>query len=198
MHTRTLWILPIIAACAHAPAASPTRPEASHADAPTGDLHDFDTFAGAWTFKNRRLKARGVGSTEWDEFPAMSCTTTHLDGVSNVDEVYFPTKGWAGLTVRTFDTAKHQWSIYWVNSREGVMFPPVLGGFTGNEGNFYGDDHDDGKPVKVRFHWTKDGPDHLVWEQFFSYDGGKTWEMNWTNDLVRADESACDHGRPRH
>ena len=128
----------------------------------------------------------------------MSCTTLHLDSAANVDEIYFPTKGWSGLTVRTFDKARHQWSIYWVNSNTGVMFPPVVGGFQGDTGDFVGDDTDDGKPVKVRFHWTKYSADHLKWEQFFSYDDGKTWEMNWTNELTRADEATvCDHGRPR-
>src|SRR5690242_19529712 len=155
--------LAALAACGHshapqpisaATAAAPTTGAiaagtSSSPQLPTGDLHDFDTFAGAWTFQNRRLKARGVGSTDWDLFPAVSCTTLYLDGVSNVDELYFPTKGWSGLTVRTFDTAKRQWSIYWVNSKTGVMFPPVVGGFQGATGDFYGDDTDDGKPVKV-------------------------------------------------
>jgi hypothetical protein len=197
---RTLLLLSL-AACAGAPcpamvttAVATTTPAITR----TGDLRDFDTFAGGWMFKNRRLKARGVGSTDWDEFPAVSCTRLYIDGVSNVDEIYFPTKGWSGLTVRTFDAAKRQWSIYWVNSREGVLYPPVVGGFDGDHGEFYGDDKDDGKPVKVVFKWTKFSPDHLKWEQSFSYDGGKTWEMNWTNELTRGDENAiCDRGRPR-
>ena len=29
---------------------------------PTGDVHDFDFFVGRWTFSNRRLKRRWVGS----------------------------------------------------------------------------------------------------------------------------------------
>jgi hypothetical protein len=163
----------------------------------TGDLHDFDTFAGAWSFQNWRLKQRGVGSTEWDEFPATSCTTLYLGGGANVDEVVFPTKGWSGLTVRTFHKEKRQWSIYWVNSRDGAMYPPVVGGFAGDTGDFFGPDTDDGRPVLVRFHWTRFSPDHLKWEQSFSYDG-RSWETNWINELQRVDEATtCDHGRPR-
>jgi hypothetical protein len=160
-------------------------------------IHDLNTFAGAWSFHNWRLKQRGVGSDEWDEFPTTSCTTPYLDGVANVDEVVFLTKGWSGLTVRTFHKEKRQWSIYWVNSRDGVMFPPVLGGFSGDEGEFYGPDTDDGRPVLVRFRWNKLGPDHLKWQQAFSYDGHR-WETNWINELQRVDEAVtCDHGRPR-
>src|SRR5262245_39278607 len=35
----------------------------------TGDIHDFDFIAGAWTLQNRRLKRRLVGSNDWEEFP---------------------------------------------------------------------------------------------------------------------------------
>ena len=101
----------------------------------TGDMHDFDYFQGAWTTHQRRLKARGVGSTEWEEFPATLCMTLYLEGMATVDELYFPTKGWAGLTLRTFDVEKRQWSIYWVSSATGKLEPPVVGGFDGDHGD---------------------------------------------------------------
>jgi len=47
----------------------------------TGDVHDFDYFQGAWTTHQRRLKARGVGSDEWEEFPAMLCMALYLGGM---------------------------------------------------------------------------------------------------------------------
>jgi hypothetical protein len=98
----------------------------------TGDVHDFDYFAGACTTTQRRLNARGVGSTEWEEFPATLCMSLYLGGMVTVDELYFPTKGWAGFTVRTFDLEKRQWSIYWVSSTTGRMDVPVVGGFDGD------------------------------------------------------------------
>ncbi len=55
----------------------------------------------------------------------------YLDGAATVDELYFPTKGWSGLTLRTFDKDKRQWSIYWVSSATGRLDPPVVGGFDG-------------------------------------------------------------------
>jgi len=163
----------------------------------TGDLHDFDFLSGAWTLANRRLKKRLSGSNDWDEFPAVDCAQIHLHGIVNVDELVFPTKGWAGVTFRNFDLEKRQWSIYWVSSRSGKMFPPVVGGVTGDRGEFYGEDEDDGRPVKVRFLWIKQGPDHAHWEQAFSLDG-KTWEVNWVNELIRADPSKiCEGVSPR-
>jgi len=164
----------------------------------TGDVHDFDYFAGAWTTHQRRLKERGVGSKDWEEFPATLCMALYLGGMATVDELYFPTKGWSGLTLRTFDLAKHQWSIYWVSSASGKLESPVVGGFEGKHGAFYGEDQDNGRPVKARYTWDLRDHDHARWEQAFSYDN-KSWETNWTADFVRADPATtCQGGRPRH
>jgi hypothetical protein len=61
----------------------------------------------------------------------------------------FPTKGWSGLTLRTFDVEKRQWLIYWVSSATGRLEAPVVGGFDGDHGEFYGEDVEGGRPVKV-------------------------------------------------
>jgi hypothetical protein len=145
----------------------------------TGDVHDFDFLVGDWTGKNRRLEVRGVGSNDWDEFPGNGRAVSYLGGVTQVEEVSFPTKGWSGLTIRTFDVAARQWSIYWISSKTGVMFPPVVGGFQGDRGEFYGEDQDDGRPIKVRFVWTRLGAGRGRWEQAFSAAGGRTWEPKW-------------------
>jgi hypothetical protein len=150
----------------------------------TGDVHDFDFLVGEWDVVNRRLAARGVGCTEWDEFPGKSRLVQHLGGAANVEELSFPTRGWSGLTVRTFNLAERQWSIRWVSSRTGTIDAGVVGGFAGDHGEFYGEDDDAGTPVKVRFHWDRLGPDTARWEQSFSYDGGP-WEPNWVMEFTR-------------
>jgi hypothetical protein len=88
------------------------------------------------------------------------------------------------MTVRTFDIERRQWYLYWINSVTGKLFPPVVGGFSGSRGEFFGDDTDDGKPVKVRFRWSRFGSDKARWEQAFSLDG-KAWETNWICDHTR-------------
>ncbi|MFY0540702.1 cytochrome P450 [Nannocystis pusilla] len=200
---RSLLLLLASAACAR-PAQSGTAAPANPPNAPpdyttarTGDVHDFDYFAGGWTTVQRRLKTRGIGSDEWEEFPATLCMTPYLGGMATVDELYFPTKGWAGLTLRTFDLQKKQWSIYWVSSETGLLGTPVVGGFEGDRGEFYGPDEDAGRPVAVRYRWTRLDADHARWEQAFSYDGG-AWETNWTADFTRTDPaSVCEAGRPK-
>jgi hypothetical protein len=186
--------------CAAAPPSSrPAPPALGRAGLapPTGDEQDFEYFTGGWTTVQRRLKARGVGATDWEEFPATLCMTPYLEGAATVDELYFPTKGWSGLTLRTFDREKRQWFIYWVSSRSGMLGTPVVGGFQGDRGEFFGEDEDGGRPVAVRYSWTKLDADHARWEQAFSYDGS-SWETNWTADFTRADAAAvCDRGRPK-
>lgn len=149
----------------------------------TGDVHDFDFLEGEWDITNRRLAARGVGSERWDVFPSTSVCRRYLGGLANVDEIDFPTQRWAGMTVRTFDVAKRQWSIYWISGRTGKLDPPVVGGFAGGRGEFYGEDEDGGRPVKVRFLWLR-GKDAARWEQAFSFDG-RSWETNWVMELCR-------------
>ena len=154
----------------------------------TGDVHDFDFLDGRWEMVNRRLVKRGVGSNEWDVFPASVRAYVMLGGVTNVDEVTFPTKGWSGTTFRHFDKEKRQWSIWWVNSRDGKMQGSAqVGGFDGDVGLFYGDDIDEGRPVRVVYKWTRVGPDGARWEQAFSYDDGKSWEVNWEMQFTRAE-----------
>jgi hypothetical protein len=151
----------------------------------TGDVHDFDFIAGAWQIANRYLEQRGAGCTAWDEFPATSRARLHLGGIVNIDEYEFPTKAWSGMTVRSFDLARRQWSIRWISSRTGALEPAVVGGFEGDRGEFYGEDEDAGRSVKVRFVWTTLGRDAARWEQAFSYDDGP-WETNWIMALTRA------------
>jgi hypothetical protein len=161
-----------------------------------GDVHDFDYFVGGWVTKQRRLKVRGAGASDWEEFPAVQCLTSYLAGQATVDELYMPTKGRAGLTVRIFDRDKHQWSIYWMTGSTGPL-DPVVGGFQGNHGEFYALDEDDGRPVKVRYTWDKIDHNHARWQQAFSYDN-RTWETNWVADFTRADPATiCDSGRPK-
>ena len=189
-----LAIAACTAACARTPiVVAPSKTTTSGDKAVTGDVHDFDFFAGAWTARQRRLKVRGVGSNDWEEFPSSLCMTPYLGGMATVDQVDFPTKGWSGLTLRTFSIEKRQWSIYWVSSRSGDMGPPQVGGFDGDHGVFYGEDEDNGRPVKVRYEWTKLGPDRAHWEQAFSPDG-VTWEVNWTAEFFRGDRKTCIKG----
>src|SRR6202044_3467393 len=87
-----------------------------------------------------------------------------------------------GLTLRTYNPQTHQWSLYWANSKNGVMDPPQIGEFQNGVGEFYAMDKLNGKPIIVRFIWSKTTTSSPHFEQAFSADGGKTWEINWITD----------------
>jgi hypothetical protein len=73
----------------------------------------------------------------------------------------------------------------------------VVGGFDGNRGEFYAQDEIEGRPIKVRYIWTKVDHDHARWEQAFSYDD-RTWETNWIGELERADAAkVCEGSRAK-
>ena len=70
------------------------------------------------------------------EFPATLCMTPYLDGTATVDELSMPARGIAGLTLRTYDPAKRQWSIYWLSSATGRLDPSADPSRCGTPGTF--------------------------------------------------------------
>jgi hypothetical protein len=149
--------------------------------------HDFDFLYGAWQVQNHRLINRLQGSDQWEDFPASSVCRPLLNGLGNEDEFltpYWP--GYIGMSLRFYNLATHQWSIYWVSNRTGVLEPPVVGSFTNGVGRFEGVDTFEEQPIKVVFTWSEVETPTPRWEQAFSADGGQTWEMNWRTDFSRA------------
>lgn len=152
-------------------------------------MGDFDFLVGEWTVANQRLKERLAGSTEWEEFTSTSRCWSLFDGAANLDEFAFP-DGSHGLTLRLLDRARQEWSLNWSASQTGTLLPPVTGRFhetDGNlEGRFYGDDEHNGRPVRVRYIWSRITSNSARWEQAFSTDGERTWETNWVMDFTRS------------
>ena len=147
--------------------------------------HDFDFNHGDWDVTNRRLKVRGVRSDDWEVFPSFETAQLLMGGTVSIDESDFPTKGFNGMTLRLYQPAEDRWAIYWINSKDGKLQPPVYGRFENGQGVFAGDDLDDGRPVKVLFDWSGTDTDTPRWSQAFSYDGGATWETNWIMEFRR-------------
>ncbi len=118
---------------------------------------DFDFLMGSWHVHNRRLRRRLAGSEEWEEFAATSVARPILDGRGNEDEYRTSHDGGiVAMSFRFFDAVEHRWSIYWADSRRcGVLDPPVFGGFDGDIGIFEGDDTFEGRPIVVRFRWSR-------------------------------------------
>jgi hypothetical protein len=158
-------------------------------DSATPGVHDFDFLVGQWRVHHRTLKERLANSHEWIEFEGTLVNQPLMGGYSNVDDTVFEKPGapFRGVALRSLDSKTQQWSIWWLDSRTpmGPVDPPMRGGFRDGVGTFYADETFNGKPVRTRFLWTKITPTSCHWEQAYSPDGGKTWETNWVQDIVR-------------
>ena len=81
------------------------------------------------------------------------------------------------------------------------MGPPTIGEFKNGRGEFFDTEPSgpDGRAILVRFVWSDTTTKTPHFEQSFSEDGGKTWEVNWITDQTRVnDESDKAHGTPSH
>lgn len=157
--------------------------------------HDFDFAIGHWDIPLQRLADRLAGSHTWVKFDGTSVCRKIWDGRSQIDEFEAdsPTGHIEGLTLRLYEPETHQWRLYWANSKVGVLDPPQIGQFKNGVGEFYAQDVWKGKMVIVRFRWTNTTTDKPHFEQSFSDDGGKTWEVNWITDQTRVKEPAQTH-----
>jgi hypothetical protein len=96
----------------------------------TGSAGDFDFFVGEWNGRQRRLREPLAGCDDWDEFASTTRCWSLFGGAANLDELSVPDRGFSGISLRLFDPAARNWSIYWANSRNGLLaLPPVVGGF---------------------------------------------------------------------
>ena len=147
----------------------------------TSSKHDFDFFEGKWKLHNKKLTSRLSSCTEWLEFESTQEMYRVLHGLGNIDNFLatFDGQPFEGMTVRLFNPKTRLWSIYWADSNEGRLDPPVLGSFENKVGHFVTKDIFDGKNILVAFRWDARKKDNPVWSQAFSADNGKTWEWNW-------------------
>jgi hypothetical protein len=149
--------------------------------------HDFDFELGSWKIHLKRRLHPLTGSNTWVEFDGTSVTRKVWDGRSQIEE--FETDGAGGhiegLTLRLYNPQSHQWSLYWANSKDGTLVVPQVGQFKNGQGEFYAQDALNGKSIFVRFIWSQTDSNKPHFEQSFSDDGGKTWEVNWITDQTR-------------
>jgi hypothetical protein len=150
--------------------------------------HDFDFEFGSWTAHLRRLIHPLTGSRDWIDYSGTNVDRKVWGGRANLAEleVRNDTTAIEGLSLRLYDPQMHLWSIYFANSRTGSLGSAMVGSFNGGRGEFYDNETFDGKPIRVRFIFDGITSSAFRFEQSFSADGGKTWEVNWIADFRRS------------
>jgi hypothetical protein len=66
-----------------------------------------------------------------------------------------------------------------------MMDPPQIGKFKNGRGELFAQDTINDESILIRFVWTDMTTNSPHFEQSFSDDGGKNWEVNWITDQTR-------------
>jgi hypothetical protein len=70
-------------------------------------------------------------------------------------------------------------SIKVASSKAGTLGTPTIGEFKNGRGEFFDQEDFNGRPVLVRFIISDIETEFCRFEQSFSTDDGKTWEVKW-------------------
>ena len=143
--------------------------------------HDFDFGIGTWKTRLTRLSHPLTGSTTWIEYEGTTVVRKVWNGRANLAEL--EADGPAGhievLSLRLYNPQARQWSLNTASSRTGTLGQPTIGEFKNGRGEFYDQETFNDRTILVRNVWSDITLDSCRFEQAFSDDGGKTWEVNW-------------------
>lgn len=143
--------------------------------------HDFDFEIGTWETRLSVLRRPLTGSTAWADYRGTTVVRKVWNGRANLAELDAagPAGRIEGLSLRLYNPETSQWSLNFANVKGGTLSPPTVGRFQDGHGEFHSQETLDGRPILVRFVITVLSADACRFEQSFSGDGGKTWEVNW-------------------
>jgi len=143
--------------------------------------HDFDFEIGTWKTHVRRLLHPLTGSTTWVEMEGVTTVKQVWGGRANLVELKADGPGghFEGLSLRLYNPITQKWSLNFASSSDGTMTPPTIGEFKNGRGEFYNHETLNGRLILVRFVISDITPTSCRFEQAFSADEGKTWEVNW-------------------
>lgn len=157
--------------------------------------HDFDFEIGTWKTRLSRLQRPLTGSTTWVKYEGTTVVRKVWNGRANLVELVAdgPAGHFEGLSLRLYNPQSRQWSLNFAGGNSGAMSPPVIGAFKDGRGEFYGQETLNGRAIFVRFVISDITPDSCRFEQAFSDDGGKTWEVNWIALDTRVKDAPGQH-----
>jgi len=154
--------------------------------------HDFDFEIGAWKTHVSRLQHPLTGSTTWVEYEGSTVVRKIWNGRANLVEleVDSPAGHIEGLSLRLYNPHSHQWSLNFANSNDGTLSQPTIGEFRNGRGEFFDQETLNGRAIFVRFVISNITANSCRFEQAFSDDGGKTWEVNWIATDTRVKDNS--------
>ena len=174
---------PGLAVCCSPSAVHSAKTTSQQSPKPRDGQHDFDFDfeIGTWKTHLRRLLNPLTGSTTWVEYEGTSVVRKVWNGRANLVELVAdgPAGHFEGLNLRLYNPQSRQWSLNFAGSSGGTLSQPTIGEFKNGRGEFYDQEMFNGRAILVRFVISDITPTSCRFEQSFSDDGGKTWEVNW-------------------
>jgi len=152
--------------------------------------HDFDFAIGSWKTQLKRLVHPLTGSKDWAEYEGTTICRKVWNGRANLVElsVNGPAGRIEGLSLRLYNPESHQWSLNFSNIKSGTLSTPTVGEFKNGRGEFFSRETFNDRPILVRFIISDITKESVHYEQAFSADDGKTWEVNWIATDTRSRE----------
>jgi len=154
--------------------------------------HDFDFDVGVWkTHIVRRLHPLS-GSNEWIELNGTVTLRKVWGGRAQLEEIETdgPLGHWQGMSLFLYNPKAHQWSQTFIGSKGGAFAGGTIGSFRNGRGELFAPDTFDGRAILVRGAWSNITPKSHRYEESYSADGGKTWEIQFTADKTRLADAA--------
>ena len=145
----------------------------------------FGFLARMTTIRHRRLKESMAGSDEWSEFDTHYKAWDMLDGAGSIDRVWgvIGDAPFEGMSVRTFNPADDEWTIYWADTGNTTLREQVRGRFEDGVGTFYGTEDYRGVTYRMRFLWKDITDSSARWEKAYQDPESGDWETNWIMDF---------------
>lgn len=161
-------------------------------DKPRDGQRDFDFHIGTWKTNVKRRVRPLTGSTTWTEMNGTTVVRKVLNGRANLVELIAdgPNGHFEGLSLRLYNPQSRQWSLNFANAADGFLSERTVGEFRNGRGEFYAQETFDGREIWVRFVISDITASSARFEQAFSDDGGKTWEVNWIAVDTRVPDAA--------
>ena len=172
------------------PRATPTKRDGQH---------DFDFEIGTWKTHLRRLVHPLSGSASWVEYEGTTVVRKVWNGRANLVELEVdgPAGHIEALSLRLYKPETRQWSLNFSNSAGGTLSVPSVGEFENGRGEFFSQETLNGRAIQVRFVISNTTPTSCHFEQAFSGDGGKTWDVNWIATDTRVEDGRAGVAPPR-
>jgi hypothetical protein len=142
---------------------------------------DFDFVIGAWKTRILHLGHAPSGGDRWTVWTGTVTAARVWGGRANVQqiEINSPSGRIEELRLCLYRPLAHQWYLYWADSSDGELDPPMIGRFKSGIGRFYDQEEIGGRAIFVRDLYSHVAARSYQWQQAFSSNGGATWQSNW-------------------